>query len=154
MNFLKSNRHSKILELIEKYDIDTQEELLKRLKEDGFEITQATVSRDINELHLVKAMTAEGFYKYQLSVNGVKLELKTKYISILSDCVLNVDYAGNTAVIKCHDGMAMAAAAALDGLHFDAVVGTLAGDNTIFALCKTEKKAVEFTNKLMEFTKK
>lgn len=151
---MKSKRHAVILELVEKYSIDTQEELLRLLKLEGFDVTQATVSRDINELQLIKTLTADGTYRYSLSVSGVQQELKSKFSSILSDCVVSVDFALNTAVVKCHNGMAQAACAAIDGLKFDSVVGTIAGDDTIFILFKSEKKASTFSSKLIEFIKK
>ena len=143
-----------ILELIEQYDIDTQEELLRRLRENGFPVTQATVSRDINELRLVKSLSSDGGYKYRLDSKQARQALRDKYASILSDCVISVDYAGNTAVVKCHNGMANAACATIDDMQMDSVVGTLAGDDTIFVLFRNEKKASEFAGYLYKFTEK
>lgn len=151
---MKAKRHSEILKLITEHDIDTQEELLRLLKAEGYNVTQATVSRDINELNLIKALTSDGSYKYHLSRGSVSPDLKNKYISILSDCVISADFAGNTAVVKCHNGMAQAACAAIDGMKFDSVVGTLAGDDTIFVLFKTESNALEFTERISDFYSK
>ena len=119
---MKKNRHTKILELINTYDIDTQEELLRRLREDGFDVTQATVSRDIKELRLVKSLTPGGKYKYSAGKDGNR-DHSTKFYSLL-------------AVIKCQVGMAQAVCASMDALHWEGIVGTLAGDDTIFIVAK------------------
>ncbi len=151
---MKAKRHAAILTLIKENDIDTQEELLRLLRLKGFNVTQATVSRDINELNLVKTVTADGGYRYQPNSNIALQTLKNKYASILSDCVVSADWAGNTAVVKCHVGMAQAACAAIDSMGFDSIVGTLAGDDTIFVLFKTENKALDFTSRISEFYSK
>ncbi|MDF2566949.1 MAG: arginine repressor [Oscillospiraceae bacterium] len=149
---MKTKRHQKILELIADNNIDTQEGLLKCLKESHFNVTQATVSRDIKELRLVKALSPEGQYRYIYPQNDdLKSKITSKYHSILQDSITNIDYAGNTVVIKCHVGMANAACAALDSMLWDSVVGTLAGDDTIFALIRTEDKAKEFAESLYKF---
>ncbi len=140
---MKKNRHEAILALIEKENIATQEELMLRLNKMGYKVTQATVSRDIKSLKLVKSHAQDGQYKYSYakSDNGDEIE---KYKAILSQSIVDIDYAGNTAVVKCYSGMANAAAAALDNLIADKIVGTLAGDDTIFALCRTEEIAESF----------
>ncbi len=132
---MKKNRHTKILELINTHDIDTQEELLRRLREDGFDVTQATVSRDIKELRLVKSLTPGGKYKYSAGKDGNR-DHSTKFYSLLADSGISSVSAGNMIVIKCQVGMAQAVCASMDALHWDGIVGTLAGDDTIFIVAK------------------
>lgn len=148
---MKTRRHTKILELINEYQIDTQEELLKRLRADGFDVTQATVSRDIKELRLVKILSNDGKYKYATSKEPTR-DISSKFYSLFTDSAVSVDNAVNIVVIKCLTGMANAVCAAMDALHWDGVVGTLAGDDTILVLCKNEEQAVRLTadfNKLI-----
>lgn len=107
---MKTKRHAKILEIIRTRPVDTQEELLRWLKESGFDVTQATVSRDIKELRLIKTLDTDGRYRY----STVKLEndtMSSKFHSLFADAVVNIDYAGNIVVIKCLSGMAQAACA-------------------------------------------
>jgi transcriptional regulator of arginine metabolism len=144
---MKTRRHTKILELINKYEIDTQEELLRRLREDGLDVTQATVSRDIKELRLVKTLSAEGKYKYSAAKDGAK-DYSTKFYSLLSDTAVSIDYACNLVVIKCLTGMAQAVCAAMDSMHWEGVIGTLAGDDTIFIATKNEGCAEQLTKEL------
>lgn len=132
---MKNKRQYKILDIIKMHDVETQEMLQKLLEEYGFNVTQATVSRDIKELGLVKKMNKNGIYRYESSL---KKEFKP---NILADTVTGIDYAVNTVVIKCHNGMAQAACAALDSMDYTGIVGTIAGDDTIFALMKTESEA-------------
>lgn len=134
---MKKKRLELIQRLIEKYSISTQEELLRRLQENGFDVTQATISRDINELRIVKMMGANGQYRYVANKTDSD-ELIAKFNAIFTQSVISSDYAGNTIVIRCYTGMAQAACAAFDSMHWDGLVGTLAGDDTIFALCRTE----------------
>ncbi len=140
---MKKNRHEAILSLIEKEDIGTQEELMLKLNLMGYKVTQATVSRDINQLKLIKTPVDSGQYKYSF-VNNSSEDYSGKYFSILSHSVMTVNYAGNMAVVKCYSGMAQAACAAVDNLNIDNVIGTLAGDDTIFILCKDENSAESF----------
>lgn len=137
---MKKKRHEVILQLIEEFPISTQEELQAKLNERGFEVTQATVSRDIKMLKIVKGMTGGGNYRYIIN-SGESDEINDKFRSIFAQSVTDVDYAGNTVVIKCYTGMAQAACATFDSMHWEGVVGTLAGDDTIFALCRTEECA-------------
>ena len=125
---MKKNRHDKILEIIEKHEIETQGELAQRLRDSGFKVTQATVSRDIREMGLVKVATAGGRQKYE-SARPVNEE-ENRFIRVLRDSVQSVDQAQNLLVIRTGSGMAMAAAAALDHLNFPEVVGCIAGDDT------------------------
>ncbi len=144
---MKKNRHEAIISLIEKEDIGTQDELMQKLNELGFKVTQATVSRDIKSLKLIKTPVRSGQYKYSFVQNDSQ-DYSVKYYSILSHSVTSVNYAGNMAVIKCFSGMAQAACAAVDSLDIENVIGTLAGDDTIFVLCKDESSAFELMGKL------
>lgn len=136
---MKKSRHELILELVDKYSISTQDELLEKLHEKGVEVTQATISRDIKELRLVKQPASNGQYKYCVAVASD--EKYMKYSAIFSESVNSVDFAQNICLIKCHPGTANAACAAIDALNFPDILGTLAGDDTIFILCRTERSA-------------
>lgn len=142
---MKKGRHEAILSLIKKESIGTQDDLMQRLNEMGYKVTQATVSRDIKALKLVKTPFEAGQYKYTVS-SGEGEDHSGKYYSILSHSVTDVNYAGNMVVVKCFSGMAQAACAAIDNLMLSKIVGTLAGDDTIFVLCKDEEKAEDFKN--------
>lgn len=132
---MKNKRQYKILDIINLHDVETQEMLQKLLSDYGFNVTQATVSRDIKELKLVKKACSNGIYKYAApSENHFKQ-------NIFIDTVIDIDYGMNTVVVKCHTGMAQAACAALDSMEYEGIVGTLAGDDTIFVLMKTESEA-------------
>lgn len=144
---MKRKRHALILELIQQYEITTQDELLAKLRENGFEVTQATVSRDIKELRLVKAMSPSGQYRYMAGAAQGD-EYLAKFYTIFSGYVISVDYAGNTCVVKCYAGMAQAACAAIDAMHFEGIVGTLAGDDTIFVLCRTPELTQQLKSSL------
>ena len=141
---MKKVRHLKIVELIEKYDIETQEELAARLKEAGFPVTQATVSRDIRELKLSKVTAAGGHQKYAV-LSRDDSHMGDKYIRVLRDGFNSMDNAQNILVIKTVSGMAMAVAAAVDAMKFPEVVGCIAGDDTIMLAVRT----VEDTRQLM-----
>lgn len=142
---MKKNRHEKIAEIIQKYDVETQEELACKLREAGFAVTQATVSRDIREMKLSKVSTGGGRQKYVVLEQGDG-HMGDKYIRVLRDGFVSMDMAQNILVIKTVSGMAMAVAAALDALQFAEVVGCIAGDDTIFVAVRT----VEETRRLME----
>ena len=142
---MKINRHAKIIELINKYHIETQEELAEYLNQEGFKVTQATVSRDIRDLKLTKVPYEGGRQKYAVH-QTVETEMNEKYIRILRDGYVSMDMAQNILVIKTVSGMAMAVAAALDALKFSEVVGCIAGDDTIMVAVRT----VEDTQILMD----
>ena len=114
---MKARRHAKILELINEYHIDTQEELLNRLRKDGFDVTQATVSRDIKEMRLIKTLSSDGKYKYSVGKDHTK-DISSKFYSLLADSGLRVDFACNMVVIKCLTGMANAVCASMDSIHW------------------------------------
>ena len=133
---MKIQRHAKIVELINKYDIDTQEELARRLKEAGFRVTQATVSRDIRELRLTKIAVNGGKQKYMV-MNNQSSELDEKYLRILREGFLSMDMAQNILVIRTVSGMAMAVAAAMDALNWKEIAGCIAGDDTIMCAIRS-----------------
>ncbi len=144
---MKVERHSKIIELIHKYEIETQEELADRLNQEGFHVTQATVSRDIRELKLTKLAMDNGRQKY-IIVSGSDEKLNEKYLHVFQDGFLSVDRAENILVIKTVSGMAMAVAAALDAMQWHEVVGCIAGDDTIMAAIRTKEDALIVMDKI------
>lgn len=147
---MKVERRSFILELISKNEIETQEEILKHLKKNGYDVTQATVSRDINQLKLVKIQNGKGGYKYATGVVDSIDDDVNRYRSIFSKTVLNIDYANNLVVVKCYVGMANAACAALDTMKHEGVVGTLSGDDTILIVMRTQDDAARLVEELQK----
>lgn len=141
---MKPNRQAKILELIESKDIETQEQLLAELETCGFSTTQATISRDIKELRVVKELGTNGIYRYTAAVKQVETTSSAKLSSIFRQCVISCDHAQNIVVIKTMPGMASAACSAIDNMGFDVVIGTLAGDDTAFLLLKDAGAASSF----------
>ena len=146
---MKINRHAKIVELVNKYHIETQEELADRLNQEGYKVTQATVSRDIRDLKLTKVQTEAGRQKYAV-LQKSESKLTEKYGRILRDGFISMDVAQNILVIKTVSGMAMAVAAAIDDMNWHEVVGCIAGDDTIMCAIRT----VEDTKVLMEKIRK
>lgn len=146
---MKYARHSKILEVIGKFDIETQEELAKYLADNGFEVTQATISRDIKELRLIKVLSKEGTYKYA-TLQHHESSMSDRFQKLFRDSVLSIDYTENTIVIKTLIGAANAAAAALDAFDLKDVVGSLAGDDTIFILIRNKENVERAINQLEE----
>ena len=137
---MKNTRQQKILELIDKYDIDTQDTLIKRLAEVGYNVTQTTISRDIRQLNLVKGVTAMGTYKYVAP--GVSKESNVPVLnSVITDSVVKIEPAGNIVVVKTFAGMANAIAVCVDSLHHDDIVGSVAGDDTILLVVKDAPSA-------------
>lgn len=148
---MKSKRHSKIIELISKYEIETQEELAQRLIEAGFNVTQATISRDIRELKLSKVSGHNGRQKY-VSLSGSDAGISDKYTRVLQDGFVSRHMATDIVVIKTVSGMAMAVAAALDAMDIPGIVGSIAGDDTIFCAVRSEDetyKVMEVIDKLV-----
>lgn len=149
---MKNSRQEKILELIQKCDIETQEDLALKLTEEGFTVTQATVSRDIRDLHLYKKNMGNGRQKY--SVDGRNdHNLDSKYKRVLKDGFVSIDVAMNMLVIKTVSGMAMAVAAAVDAMNFSEIVGTIAGDDTIMMAIRTVTDAKIVMEKISELVK-
>ena len=143
---MKLERHSKIVELIGKYEIETQEELAEHLKQAGYKVTQATVSRDIRELKLTKVQSENGRQRYM--VMQKQTAFSDKYIRILKDGYVSMDMAQNILVIKTVSGMAMAVAAALDEIHFHEIVGCIAGDDTIMCAVRSVDDTILLMDKL------
>lgn len=132
---MKTKRQRKIIELITNYDIETQEELAAKLVENGFNVTQATISRDIRELNLTKIATKGGKQKYAVqSISDIVSN--SKYMRVLNDGIITMDTAGNILVVKTVSGMAMAVAAALDAMQIKEILGCIAGDDTIMCVVK------------------
>ncbi len=146
---VKSRRQEKILEIIRTNAIDTQEELMLLLRKSGFDVTQATISRDIKQLRLVKVQGGGGKYHYTTEKRGGE-GMSTKFHSLFADAVVHIDYAGHMVVIKCMPGTAGAVCAAMDSLHWGSIVGTLAGDDTIFCIVRTEELASELVQDLQK----
>lgn len=144
---MKSKRHSKILEIINDNDIETQEELAEALKAAGYDVTQATVSRDIKLLKLVKMQSTSGKYKYISSAKEER-DINDKLYSILKNAAIGVEQVDKFVVVKTLTGAASAAAEAIDTLYSNDVAGTIAGDNTIFVLVRTDEKALELISKI------
>jgi len=134
---VKSSRQNKIVEIVKKYHVETQEELAEYLTRAGFAVTQATVSRDIRELKLTKVQTESGRQKYAV-LQGAGAGLNDRMVRVLKDAFVSMDQAQNILVIKTVSGMAMAAAAALDSLEIESLVGCIAGDDTIMCAIRTE----------------
>lgn len=144
---MKDKRHEKIIELINQYDIETQDELAEHLRNAGFQVTQATVSRDIRKLKLSKVPARDGKQKYAL-LNGVQHQMSEKYVGILREAFVSMDSAQNILVIKTVSGMAMAVCAAIDSLKWNEVVGSIAGDDTIMCVIRSTDDAVKTMDKI------
>ena len=144
---MKVNRHAKIVELISKYQVETQEELAERLNAAGFRVTQATVSRDIRDLKLTKVPAENGRQKYAVLQNE-QSGLGEKYIRILRDGFMSMDMAQNILVIKTVSGMAMAVAAALDAMKWNEIVGCIAGDDTIMCAVRSVDDTILVMDKM------
>ena len=151
---MKSKRHEKILELIRDNDIETQEQLLQQLQECGFNTTQATISRDIKELRIVKELTSLGTYRYCVPEKDAPPALSDRLNNIFRECVISVDYAENLVVIHTLPGMANAAASALDAMRSGAVLGTLAGDDTVVVVMREGHAAAAFSGEIKAVIRK
>ena len=147
---MKSKRHEKILELIRDHDIETQEQLLQQLQESGFNTTQATISRDIKQMHLIKEPVGQGVYKYAVSGNRTKLNFAEKLRTIFRESITSIAYAQNIVVIKTMPGLASAACSALDNMDITYMVGSLAGDDTAFLLMRDTESAASFCEEIKE----
>ncbi len=149
---MKKNRHDKIIEIIDTYDVETQEQLASLLRQAGYDVTQATVSRDIRELALTKVPNGKGKQKYGVMIQG-DYQLKDKYIQVLRNGFLSMDVAENLLVMKTVSGMAMAVAAAIDNMHLKEVLGCIAGDDTIFVASRGGDDALALMNQVREMLK-
>ncbi len=147
---MKYKRHEEIKKIISDYNIETQDELILRLRERGYEVTQATVSRDIREMHLVKVALGANSFKYSMPAYDAQ-NYSSKYQYIIKETVTSIDTAQNLIIVKTLPGMANAAAAAIDGLGWNELVGCIAGDDTIFIAMKSYEKASEYAGTLVKY---
>ena len=150
---MKVARHEKIKELIQQYDIDTQEELASRLNEAGFKVTQATVSRDIRALKMMKVTGKDGKSRYVI-LQELPTEMGEKYTRVLHDALLNIDQGKNILVIRTVPGMAMGVAAALDALNWEEILGSIAGDDTVMCVARTLEEASSVAERLKSILQK
>jgi transcriptional regulator of arginine metabolism len=144
---MKSVRHSRILDIIAQHPVETQDELLSILRKEGYKATQATISRDIKDLRLVKTLGSDGKYRY-VSAESTSPDLQSGFSSLFGTAVKSIDSAQNIVVIKTLSGMAQAICASLDSLNYSSIVGTLAGDDTIFIACRTNDSALSLSAEL------
>lgn len=144
---MKISRQTKILEIIENNAVETQEDLAERLRLEGYNVTQATISRDIRELKLTKLATENGRQKYA-SINKTDTEVSDRLIRVFRDAVIKVDFAQNMIVIKTLNGMGMAVGVAIDNMENSDILGSIAGDDTVFCVARTHNQALDFIQKL------
>lgn len=152
MTVLKSERQSKILEIISTINVETQEQLLQELESAGFRSTQATISRDIKELRIVKELTTLGTYRYTTAAKEVPTSFSNRLNTIFRECVTRYDYAQNIVVIHTLPGLAGAAASAIDSMNMSIVVGTLAGDDTVMVVMRDNNTAAQFCGEISRLT--
>ena len=145
---MKNQRQAKILEIISNRNIETQEQLLAALQDAGFRCTQATISRDIKDLRIVKELTNLGSYRYATSANELSGTFSTRLNTIFRECVVSFDYAQNIIVVRTLPGLASAAASAIDAMNMSAVVGSLAGDDTVMIVMRDTNTAATFCGEI------
>jgi transcriptional regulator of arginine metabolism len=145
---VKSQRQAKILEIISNKNVETQEQLLAELQDAGFRGTQATISRDIKELRIVKELTSLGTYRYATSSNELSGTFSARLNTIFRECVVSFDYAQNLIVIRTLPGLAGAAASAIDAMNMSTVVGSLAGDDTVMIVMRDMNSAASFCGEI------
>lgn len=144
---MKMSRHAKIVELISRYHIETQEELAEQLNNEGFKVTQATVSRDIRDLKLTKIPDGDGKQRYAVH-HSTDSAMSEKYIRVLRDGYLSMDMAQNILVVKTVAGMAMAVCAAIDAMNWNEVIGSIAGDDTIMCAIRSVEDTISVMDKI------
>ncbi|MBQ3134360.1 MAG: arginine repressor [Oscillospiraceae bacterium] len=149
---MKSQRQAKILEIISTINVETQEQLLLELEQAGFRSTQATISRDIKELRIVKELTTLGTYRYTTAAKEVPTSFSNRLNTIFRECVTRYDYAQNLVVIHTLPGLAAAAASAIDSMNLSVVVGTLAGDDTVLVIMRDNNAAAQFCGEISNLT--
>ena len=138
---MKSQRQAKILEIISNKNIETQEQLLAELQAEGFRVTQATISRDIKELRIVKELTSLGTYRYTISSSDLGSSFSARLNTIFRECVISFEYAQNIIVVRTLPGLASAAGSAIDAMNLNTIVGTLAGDDTVMIVMRDTNAA-------------
>ena len=147
---MKSQRQAKIMEIISTINVETQEQLLALLQKEGFQGTQATISRDIKELRIVKELTSLGTYRYAASANDLGNSFTSRLNTIFRECVTSYDYAQNIIVIRTMPGLGSAAGAAIDAMNMTAVVGSLAGDDTVMVVMRDNNAAAAFYGEIKQ----
>ena len=150
---MKSQRQAKILEIISNKNVETQEQLLVELQDAGFRGTQATISRDIKELRIVKELTSHGTYRYTTSANELNGTFSARLNTIFRECVVSFDYAQNIVVIHTLPGLANAAASAIDAMNMSSVLGSLAGDDTVMIVMRDMNAAASFCGEIRSLLK-
>lgn len=149
---MKSQRQAKIMEIISTKNVETQEQLLAELQQEGFRCTQATISRDIKDMRIVKELTSMGTYRYTTSTNEISGTFTSRLNTIFRECVVGYDYAQNIIVIRTLPGLASAAGSAIDAMNMSAVVGTLAGDDTVMVVMRDNNAAAAFCGEIKNLT--
>lgn len=149
---MKSQRQAKIMEIISNQNVETQEQLQAALQKEGFRCTQATISRDIKEMRIVKELTSFGTYRYTTSANEMSGSFSSRLNTIFRECVVSYDYAQNILVIRTLPGLASAAGSAIDAMNMSAVVGTLAGDDTVMVVMRDTNSAAAFCGEIRNLT--
>ena len=149
---MKSGRHARIIDIIAEQPIETQDELLTILKSEGYKATQATISRDIKDLRLVKTLGSDGKYRY-VTAELNTTNLQSGFSSLFGTAVVSIDKAENLVVVKTLSCMAQAICASLDSINYSSVVGTIAGDDTIFIACRSKELAAELADELKKLIK-
>ena len=148
---MKKNRQMKVLEIISKHDVETQDELIELLKAEEYYVTQATISRDIRELDLIKVSTQRGTYKYTVSSHAENEKKKTSHLgNALVSSLVSIDFAGNVIVVKTVPGMSNAIAIEIERIHMPEMLGCVAGDDTIIMVMRNEDKAMDISARLRE----
>ena len=150
---MKNQRQAKIMEIISNRNVETQEQLLSLLQEEGFRGTQATISRDIKELRIVKELTSLGTYRYTTAAKEVPSTFSGRLNTIFRECVTRYDYAQNLVVIHTMPGLAGAAASAIDAMNLSVIVGTLAGDDTVMVVMRDTNAAAQFCGEVSNLMK-
>ena len=151
---MKKHRQEKLLELISRYEIDTQDELIERLRDHGYEVTQATVSRDIRELKIAKMMSGQGTYRYVLPKQTNDRGTGMSFSNSLIDSIVSVDHACNIVVLKTYSGLAQAVAVGIDGMNMLQVLGCVAGDDTIIIVSRDDECATAIAERIRSLIKK
>ncbi|MCR5826127.1 MAG: arginine repressor [Oscillospiraceae bacterium] len=151
---MKNDRQNAILSIIAEESVETQEQLIERLRQRGIHSTQATVSRDIKQLHLIKEPAGGGRYRYAVSAHKTRLNFADRLQTILRESIIGVDYARNLVVLKTMPGLAGAAGAAFDGMDIAQMLGTIAGDDTVLVIMRDEDSAAEFCLEIHEMQNK
>ena len=147
---MKTNRHTKILEIIGKYTITTQDELIEYLKDEGYNVTQSTISRDIKQLRLTKSLSSDGRYRYMVPSSDKK-GIQSNFQQLFSTSVISAVNALNIVVVKTYSGMAQAVCAGIDSMEYSHIVGTLAGEDTFIVICKDEESAKEYAEEFSKY---